>query len=118
MTYKEIVFYISELPADNELRIKADAILSECEKDISITEARIIKLFNTYKEYIMDNIHNMPEPILTNISKYCDSIYYSEDKKELFIGGAEYGYNIAQVFVNDLKEEIKQLNAKIEELKK
>lgn len=52
----------------------------------------------------------IPEPVLNNIKEYLglvgkEDLTFSEMD---MLRAAQYGYNIAQVFVEDLKEQIKE----------
>lgn len=76
---------------------------------------------NSWKE--IDNSTPIPEPIIFNVKNAADdySINVFEgyvSTKNIFEAGAQYGYNIAQVFVNDLKKLIDENNASYVALEK
>jgi hypothetical protein len=82
---------------------------------------------NSWKE--IDNSKPIPEPIIFNVKNAADD-YVSEiaqpdeddsfikEVKDSYMTGAQYGYNIAQVFVNDLRKLIEENNTTYLVLKK
>lgn len=56
----------------------------------------------------MDNTKQIPEPLLTNVKEYAQSVTVSDNDKCLIMDGAQYGYNLAQVYVNDLEKIMRQ----------
>lgn len=51
----------------------------------------------------MDNTKPIPEPLRTNVSDFADSIKIPEENKCLFMDGAQYMYNLREIYVDDLK---------------
>ena len=47
----------------------------------------------------MDNSQPIPEPILSKVKKYLE-----DNPNITLLEAAQYGYNIAQVFVDELKK--------------
>ena len=64
----------------------------------------------------IDNTKGIPEPILTNVKNAAEGWGIPEKDRVLFYDGAQFGYNIAQVFVEDLKEDVEKLSARCKEL--
>lgn len=63
----------------------------------------------------MDN-KPLPVEIDVNVVNYASKKYDKMSDKIRFIQGATYGYNLAQVFVEDLKSLIQHLKNRIDKL--
>lgn len=60
----------------------------------------------------VDNAKPIPEPILSNVLNFIKKSKVPADCEIFFRDGAQYGYTIAQVFVEDLKNEMIEINSR------
>lgn len=77
------------------------------EMEINST-SNLYRQADAWKE--IDNTLPIPVPIIFDVENAAkEYIIITNTKMQTFLDGAQYGYNIAQVFVNDLKKEIDEM---------
>lgn len=67
---------------------------------------------------IKDGIDNKPlDPVfIGNIQRFMDEVDIPKDQQILFRDGAQYGFNLRDVFCEDLKKDVTLLSARVKEL--
>ena len=57
-----------------------------------------------------------PQTFIDNMTEYLNGVSMPEAERVLFLKGANYMYNIGQVYVNNLKDIIEQYIERVKEL--